>query len=109
MQQRLQLLVGGEIGLDEYRPVIGAPIHAVQHQTMQVYVQVGRRAEALDQRDRAAVGFVGLEACLVEQVARDQAVHHLQHRRHQHQLCRQQQAAAGLAVKAPTGAPARAG
>ena len=43
---------------------------------MQVNVEVGRRAEALDQRDGAAVGFVGLEPSLAEQVPRDQAVNH---------------------------------
>ena len=37
-----------------------------------MYVEIGRRPEALDQRDRAAVGFVGLETGLLEQVARDQ-------------------------------------
>ena len=58
---------------------------------MQVNVEVGRRAKALDQRDRAAVGFVRLEPSLAEQVARDYAVHHLQYRRHQLVLCGQQQ------------------
>ena len=38
---------------------------------------------ALDQRDGAAVGFVGLEPSLAEQMARDHAVHHLQHGRRQ--------------------------
>jgi len=42
--------------------------------------------------DRAAIGVVRLEAGRLEQVARDQAVHHLQHRRYQHRLCGQQQA-----------------
>ena len=46
----------------------------------------------LDQRDRAAVGLVGLETGLPEQSARDHAVHHLQHERHPLGLCGQQQA-----------------
>ena len=49
----------------------------------------------LDQRDRAAVGLVGLvglETGLPEQVARDHAVHNLQHGRHQLGLRGQQQA-----------------
>jgi hypothetical protein len=46
-------------------------VHAVQHQAVQVDVEVGGRAKALDQRDRAAVGLVGLETGLPEQVARD--------------------------------------
>ena len=54
--------------------------------------QVGGRPKALDQRDRAAVGRVGFETRLPEQVARDHAVHHLQHRSHQLGLCGQQQA-----------------
>jgi hypothetical protein len=45
--------------------------------------EVGGRAKALDQRDRTAVGLVGLQTGLSEQVARDHAVHHLQHGRHQ--------------------------
>jgi len=36
---RLQLLIGGGIGLDEYRRAVGAPIHAVQHQAMEVNVE----------------------------------------------------------------------
>ena len=66
--------------------------HAVQHQAMQVHVEDGRRAKALDQRDAAAVGFVGLEPSLAAQVACDQAVHHLQPQSHQLVLCGQLQA-----------------
>jgi hypothetical protein len=51
-----------------------------------------RRAEGSDQRDRAAVGLVGLETCLPQQMARDHALHFLQHGRHQRGLCCQQQA-----------------
>ena len=42
-------------------------------------VKVGGRPESLDQRDCAAVGLVCLETSLPEQVARDHAVHALQH------------------------------
>ena len=73
--------------LDEDRLSVAAPAHAVQHHAVRVDVEVGGRAlpsqARLDQRDRAAVGLVGLEAPLPEQVARDHAVHHLQHGRHQ--------------------------
>ncbi len=55
-------------------------------------VEVGRRAEALDQRDRAAVGVVCLQASLPEQETRDHAVHNLQHGRHQQGPRSQQQA-----------------
>ena len=46
----------------------------------------------LDQRDRAAVGLIALETRLPEQVARDHAVHDLQHGRQQLGLRGQQQA-----------------
>ena len=49
------------------------------------------RAKALDQRPRRC-RFICLETSLPEQVARDDAVHHLQHGRHQLGLCGQQQA-----------------
>ena len=65
-----------------HRLTLGAPIHAVQHQAVQVDVQVGGRAKPLDQRDRAAVGLLGLESGLIEQETRDGPVHGLQHRRH---------------------------
>jgi hypothetical protein len=93
VQQRVQFVVGGRTGFDEHRHAFGAaPVHPVQHQAMQVDVEVGRRPKTLDQRDGAAVGFVGLEPSLAEQMARDHAVHHLQHGRHQLGLCGQQQA-----------------
>ena len=60
---------------------------------MNVNVQVGGRAKALNQSDRTAVSLVGpfdISADLTEQVARDDAVHHLQHGRHQLGLCGQQ-------------------
>ena len=67
-------------------------VHAVQHQTVQVNVEIGRRPKSLNQRDCAAVGLKGLETGLVEQVARDHPVHHLKHRRYQQRLRGQQQA-----------------
>ena len=93
LQQRVQLVVGGRVRLDERRRAVGAaPVHPVQHQAVQVDVEVGRRAEALDQRDGAAVAFVGLEPGSLQQMARDHALHHLQHRRDQLGLRGQQQA-----------------
>ena len=60
VQHRLQRFVGRRGGFDELRRAFGAaPVHAVQHQAMQANVEIGRRAKALDQRDRAAVGFPG--------------------------------------------------
>jgi hypothetical protein len=55
-------LVGGRIHLDEgWRAISAAPIHPVQHEAVQVNVEVGGRPEALNQRDGATVAFVGLE------------------------------------------------
>ena len=53
-------------------------------------VQVGRRAEALDQGDGVALTFVALETRVVQQMPFDHPLHHLLHRRDQlglrHQL-----------------------
>jgi hypothetical protein len=75
-----------------WRAINAAPIHLVQHEAVQVKVEVGRRAEALDQRDGTAVAFVGLEPGSLEQMAREHALHHLQHRRDQLGLHGQQHA-----------------
>jgi hypothetical protein len=67
-QQRVQFLVGGRTGLDETGHAIGvAAVHAVQHQAVQVDVEIGRGAEALDQRDGAALAFVATEPRVVQQ------------------------------------------
>jgi len=93
VQHRLQRFIGWRRHFDELRHTVGtAPVHPVQHQAVHVNVEVGRRPKALDERDGAAVGLVGPEAGLPQQVARDHAVHHLQHGRHQLGLCGQQQA-----------------
>jgi len=82
VQHRLQRLVGWLGYFDEDRLAFGvALVYAVQHQAVKVNDEVGGRAKALDQRDRAAVSLFSLQTCLPEQVARDDAVHHLQHRR----------------------------
>ena len=59
VQHRLQRLIGVRRHLDEGRLAVVAPIHAVEHQAVQVNIQVGGRPEALDERDRAAVGLLG--------------------------------------------------
>jgi hypothetical protein len=89
----LELVVGGHIDFDEGRHTVGAaPVHAVQHQAVQVDVQVCRRAEALDQRAAAAVAFVGLEPCAVQSMSSDHALHHMQHPRARLGMRGQQQA-----------------
>jgi hypothetical protein len=93
LQQRVQLVVGGRIRLDEGRRAIGAAaVHPVQQQTVQVDVEVGGGSEALDQRDGAALAFVDAEPGAVKQVPREDALHHLQHRRDQLGLRGQQHA-----------------
>ncbi len=89
----MQLGVGGRTRLDEARhAVAAAPVHPVQHQAVKVDVQVRSRAEALDERDGAAVAFVGLQAGALQQVPRHHALHHLQHRGDEFGLRGQQQA-----------------
>ena len=72
VKQRLQPFIGGRGYFDKDRLTVSAPVDAVEHQAVQVDVQVGGRSEALDQRDRAAVGLGGLEPGLIEQEAREQ-------------------------------------
>jgi len=67
----------------EDRLTVGAPVDAIEHQAVQVDVQVGGGTKSLDQRDRATVGLIGLQPGLPEQEARNCAVHDLQHRCHQ--------------------------
>ena len=50
---------------------------------MQMDIKVGRRAEALDERDRAGACFTAFESRDLRQKARDDAVEDLQHRREQ--------------------------
>ena len=89
----MQFFVGGRTRLDEAgRAVAVAAVHAVQHQAMQMDVQVGCRAEALDQGDRAALTFVALEPRVIQQMPLDQALLHLQYRRDQLGLRGQQHA-----------------
>ena len=47
-------------------------------QAVKVDVGIGGRTKSLDQRDRAAVSLLGLQLGLIEQEARDGAVHHVQ-------------------------------
>lgn len=91
VQHRRQRFVAWRRHFDELRPTVAThSVGAVQHRAVQVDVQVGVRGETLDQRDRTAVGLLDLLPNLADQVARDDAVHHLQHRRHPIGLCDQQ-------------------
>ena len=75
LQQRVQLVVGRRIHLDEHRlAIVAALVHAAQNQTVQVDVEIGDRAEALDQPVVAALAAaqpqkaVGQDAALEEDV-----------------------------------------
>jgi hypothetical protein len=57
-----------------------------------VNIEVGSRAEALVQHDRAALTFVALEPRVVQQMPFDHPLHHLLHRRDQLGLRGQQHA-----------------
>ena len=54
-------------------------------------VEVGGGPKTLDQRDGAAVALFAFESNAIQQMARDHALHHLQHRRDQPGLRGQQQ------------------
>ena len=79
VQHCLQRLVGWRRCLDEFRRAVCAtPVHAIQHQAVQVNVEIGRGPRLfkarLDQRDDAAVGLVCLHTRLPEQEPGDHAV-----------------------------------
>ena len=78
---RITVVVGhvGRTLLFDQHPPTGEQLHHAGDDL----VQHGLQRFALDQRDRAAVSLVRLAPSLTEQVARDHAVHHLQHGRHQ--------------------------
>ena len=51
-----------------------AAVHPVQHQIVQVDVEIGGRAKALDQRDGTALAFVTLQRRVVQQMPLDHAL-----------------------------------
>src|SRR3954471_23208572 len=51
----------------EHRRARAAAIHAIKHQAMQMNVEMGRRAEALDERDRTAVSLAAFASRLFDQ------------------------------------------
>ena len=83
LEQTLQLVAGGRTRFLDIWFTLGAPIDPVEHQTVQMDVHVGGRAEPLDEGDRAGVGCGAFQACLLEQRARDDPVDDAQHRREQ--------------------------
>ena len=80
IEQAVELIAGGRARLLKDRFTLHAPIHPVEHETMQVDVDIGRRAESLDERHRAGVGGPSLAPCLLEQEPCNDPVHDTQHR-----------------------------
>ena len=86
----------GQVGLphvlDQHTPA-SEHLHEPGDDGLQQRVQrvVGGRTR-LDEAGRAAVAYVGLEPGSVQQMAREHALHHLQHRRDQLRLRGQQHA-----------------
>ncbi len=64
----------------EDRRARAAAIHAIGYLPMQMDVEIGRRAEALDERDRTAVSLVAFESRLFDQNCGNDAVNALQQR-----------------------------
>ena len=73
----------GGARLLEDRLALSAPIHAIEHQTVQMDVQIGGRTKSLYQCDRTGVGCGAFQTCLLEQKTCDDAVDDAQHRREQ--------------------------
>ena len=67
----------------EVRFSLGTPIDPIEHQTMQMDVQIGGGAKTLDEGDRAGVGCTASQSRLFEQKSRDDPVDDAQHRREQ--------------------------
>jgi hypothetical protein len=80
-KQRLELCHAGSARFMEDRHARAAAIHAIEYQAMQMDVEIGRRAEALDERDRAGVGGGPFQSRLLDQKAGNDPVDHLQERR----------------------------
>ena len=53
----------------EDRLALGTPIHAIEHQTVQVDIQIGGRAQPLDEGNGTSVGVAVLYTRLLSQEA----------------------------------------
>ncbi len=67
----------------EYRHALGATIDSIEHQAVQMDVEIGGRSETLDEGDRAGRGFGAFEARLLDQKCRYDAGDDLQDGREQ--------------------------
>ena len=62
----------------EHRYALAATIDAVEHETMQMNIEIGGGAKALDEGDGTRVGFAAFESRLLDQKAGNHAVDDLQ-------------------------------
>jgi hypothetical protein len=79
-KQRLELCHAGSARFMEDRLALAAAIHAIGYLPMQMNVEIGGRAEALDERDRTGVSLAALQSRLFDQKGGNDAVDALQHR-----------------------------
>jgi hypothetical protein len=68
------------VHLIKYRHPLAAAIDAIEYQAMQMDVEIGGRAEALDERDRTGVSLAALQSRLFDQKCGNDAVNALQQR-----------------------------
>jgi hypothetical protein len=64
----------------EYRHARAAAIHPIEHQAMQMNVEIARGAKALDERDRTGVSLAAFESRLFDQKCGNDPVNALQQR-----------------------------
>ncbi|HUL18637.1 MAG TPA: hypothetical protein VLV29_05155 [Steroidobacteraceae bacterium] len=80
LKQRVELCHAGGARFMEDRRALAAAIHAIGYLPMQMNVEIGGRAEALDERDRTAVSLAALQSRLFDQKCGNDAVDDLQQR-----------------------------
>ena len=74
------MCVGWGRDFDEHRPFCGDLANPIKHQRVQMRIEIGRTAKALDQGDGAGGGVLPLNARLFDEVAVEGTVDDLQHR-----------------------------
>jgi hypothetical protein len=76
----------------EHRHALGGAIDPIEYQAMQIDVEIGGRAKALDEGHRAGVGLGVFESRLLDQKCRNDPVDDLQDRGEELGMCSEQQA-----------------
>ena len=81
LHERLQLLLTWGLNSPEHRRLGTDEIRAVEHEHVEVNIEIERRAEALDHRHGARRAARASEPCFLENVSRGHAVHDAEHLR----------------------------